>query len=341
MVDTRFFSNAGPFRLSDIASLTGAVMEAHGSTDKDFTDVAPLDSASASHISFLDNTLYLAAFTASKAGACFVRRKFVERAPQGMTLLVTEEPYTAYALTAQKFYPDVILAPGISPHAFISPSAVIGTGCRIDPGAVIGERVTIGADCWIGAGTVIGDGVEIGTGGRIGANSTISHAIIGKRVVIHRGVHIGQDGFGFAPSATGIVKVPQLGRVIIGDEVDIGSSTCIDRGAGPDTVIGSYSKIDNLVQIGHNVQIGKYVIITGQCGIAGSTRLDDGVMLGAQSGIAGHLHIGKGAKLAARAGVMQDVPPGETRGGTPAIPLRQWHRQTLALAQLSKTKNKE
>ncbi len=194
---------------------------------------------------------------------------------------------------------------------------MIGKGVRIDAGAVIGERVNIGDGCWIGANTVIGDGVEIGDGCRIGALCSISHAIIGKRALIHRGVHIGQDGFGFAPGPKGMIKVPQLGRVLIGNDVEIGSGTCIDRGAGPDTVIGNFCKIDNLVQIGHNVQMGKYVIITGQCGVSGSTQLGDGVMLGGQVGISGHVRIGERAKLAAQAGIMTDVPAGATYGGSP------------------------
>ena len=215
-------------------------------------------------------------------------------------------------------------------------SATIGKGVRIDAGAVIGEKVSIGSGCWIGANTVIGDGVDIGDHSRIGALCSISHAIIGKRVLLHRGIHIGQDGFGFAPGRGGITKVPQLGCVLIGNDVEIGSGTCIDRGAGPDTIIGDGCKIDNLVMIGHNVQLGKYVIITGQCGISGSTQLGDGVMVGAQSGFAGHLKIGSGVKLAAQSGVMHDIPPGETYGGAPAIPMRDFLRQTVTLAKLAK-----
>ncbi len=258
-----------------------------------------------------------------------------------MALLVTDEPYSAYALTSRHFYPDAAVTPGISPQAIVAKSAVIGKDVRIEAGTVIGENVTIGNGSRIGANTVIGDGVEIGENCRIGALCSISHTIIGQRVTLHRGIHIGQDGFGFAPSKTGIVKVPQLGRVLIGDDVEIGAGSCVDRGAGPDTIIGASSKIDNLVQIGHNVRIGKYVIIAAQCGISGSTWIEDGVMLGGQSGLAGHLKIGAGAKLAARSGVMTDVPAGETYGGAPAVPVRDWHRQTVAVAKLGKKKTDE
>jgi len=343
MVDNRFFPNAGPVRLSEIATLTGAAItspsRAEANGNRSFADVAPLDRAGANDVSFLDNVKYLDTFAESKAGACFVRPQYAGRAPKDTVLLVTAEPYYAYALTAQRFYPEPNFTAVISPQAVVAKNAAIGKDCRIGAGAVIGENVKIGANSRIGSNTVIDDGVEIGSDCRIGALCSISHAIIGNRVILHRGIHIGQDGFGFAPSPKGIVKVPQLGRVLIDDDVEIGSGTCIDRGAGPDTVIGAYSKIDNLVQIGHNVQIGKYVIITGQCGISGSTQIGDGAMLGAQSGLAGHLRIGAGAKLAARTGLMHDVPPGATYGGTPAVPVRDWHRQTVAIAKLAKKKD--
>lgn len=326
MADSRFFRNNGPVSLEQLAKLTGAVAtSASGASptlSQAFSDVAPLDQAGPEHISFLDNTKYIAEFAASKAGVCFVRQKFAERAPEGMLLLITEEPYAAFAIVSGHLYPDQKTS-------------------EISPLAVIAKTATIGKNCSIGPGTVIGDGVVIGDDCSIGALCTISHTIMGARVRLHRGIHIGQDGFGFAPSAKGILKVPQLGRVIIGNDVEIGSGTCIDRGAGPDTVIGDHSKIDNLVQIGHNVQIGKYVVIAAQCGIAGSTHIGDGAMLGGQVGLSGHIKIGAKAKLAAQAGVMGDVPAGATYGGSPAVPIMDWHRQTAKIAKLVRNKKDE
>ncbi len=319
MADPRFFVRSLPIALEKLAALTGATLAAGTDARAQVEDVAALDAATPAQLSFLDNPKYLEQFAASRAGACFVREKYAPRAPKTMALLLTETPYAAYALAAQYFYPAAP-KPGISPHAHIAPSATIGKDCHIAPGVVIGE------------GCIIGDGSVIG------ANSTISHAIIGSRAIIHRGVHIGQDGFGFAPSARGILKVPQLGRVIIGDDVEIGSGSCIDRGAGPDTIIGDGCKIDNLVQIGHNVQLGKMVVIAAGCGIAGSTRIGDGCMLGGQVGIAGHLTIGRGVKLAAKSGVMTDIPDGATFGGAPAIPIKDWHRQSAALSKLASKK---
>ena len=342
MVDSRFFIKPAPLSINDIVSLTGAqavlASGAKPDTSRCFADVAPLDRAGANDISFLDNTKYAASFAQSKAGACFVRSKFANRAPEGMVLLVTEEPYTAYALTARKLYPAPAFAAEISPRATIAATATIGTGVRIEAGAVIGEHVVIGNNSLIGANTVIDDGVTIGSQCRIGALCTISHSVLGNRVTLHRGIHIGQDGFGFAPSRTGIVKVPQLGRVVIEDDVEIGSGSCIDRGAGPDTIIGMGSKIDNLVQIGHNVQLGRFVIIAAQCGIAGSTVIGDGAMLGGQVGVSGHVQIGSGTKFAAQSGIMTDVPQGATYGGSPAVPIKDWHRQTATIAKWSRKK---
>ncbi len=305
-------------------------------------DVAPLETAGPDEVSFLDNRKYLGAFRQSRAGAAFVDEWAIDRAPPGMALLLSREPYKAYGLAAQAFYPArrrVIAAGARSPSALIDPAAVVPEDCAIGPYGIIEAGARLGRRCRIGAHTVIGAGVEIGEDCRIGAHVTVSHALIGARVVLHPGVRIGQAGFGFAPDPAGPVKVPQLGRVMIGDDVDIGANTTIDRGSGHDTVIGAGSMIDNLVQIAHNVVLGRCCILAGQVGISGSTRLDDFVMIGGQGGLAGHLHIGRGARIAAKSGLMRDVPPGATVSGIPAVPMTEFMRRAVALQRLVKKKD--
>lgn len=338
MVDSQFFPSAGPLTLSAIAELTGAELQPDTQGKILIQGVAPLDRAGPGQVSFLDNSKYIHTFTQSLAGACFVRAKHAPKAPEHMTLLVCDDPYYCYAITAEALYPIRSVKAEISPHAHIHSSATIGKNAHIEPGVVIGANVTIGMNCILRANAVIHDNVKIGDGCSIGANSTLSHALLGNRVILHRGVHIGQDGFGYAFGREGHLKVPQLGRVIIEDDVEIGSGSCVDRGAGPDTIIGRGTKIDNLVQIGHNVQIGRQAIIVAQTGVAGSSKIGDGVMLGGQTGISGHLKIGAGARLAAQSGALTDIPPGSTYGGYPAVPIKDWHRQTIALSRLIRKK---
>ena len=302
MADPRFFTCRGPLSIARICELTGATAAPLADGNLLIEDVAPLAMATSGHLSFLDNTKYLTDLGTSEAGFCLLRAEHTDKAPKGMILLVSDNPYKAYALAAQAFYDQGGTGGNISPGAFVDSSAEVGNNVRIDAGAVVGPGVVIGSDCVIGAG------------------ASVSHCLIGNNVRIYPGVRIGQDGFGFAPDPAGHVKVPQLGRVIVEDNVEIGANTCIDRGAGPDTIIGAGTWIDNLVQIGHNVIIGKRCLIVAQVGISGSVSFEDDVIVGGQAGFAGHLSVGQGAKIAAQAGITKNVESGAFLKGNPALP---------------------
>ena len=343
MADPRFFTSLGPFTIAELANRIGATISSPEDGTTLIHDVAPLDRAGDGELSFLDNRKYIDQFSATRATACIVLPELAEQAPPGTICLLSSMPYKAFALAAQAFYPPFQpqTESTIAATASVEPSAEIGVNCRIDAGAVIGPNAKIGPSCHIRANAVIGAGVEIGEQCIIGPNSTVSHALLGKRVVIYPGAQIGQRGFGFAiDPAAGFFTVPQLGRVIIEDDVEVGSGTTIDRGAGPDTVIGQGTRIDNLVQIGHNVQIGRYCVIVAQTGISGSTKLEDFVMMGGQSAAAGHLTIGQGAKVAAQSGIMRDVEPGTEVMGYPAIPIKQFFRQIATLNKMTKKRKK-
>lgn len=334
MADTRFFRRAGPFDLGHLAGIGGATLADGVDPKRRVEDVAPLSQAGPAHLSFLDNRKYLADFEKTGAGACFVRPELAGRAPAGTACLLTPNPYMAYALAAQALYPESPAVAGRHSSSVVDPAAVVASDCQIGPGVVVGPGVKIGARCRLMPNAVIDAGVEIGDDCEIGANAFLSHCVIGSRVRIYPGVCIGQPGFGFAMGKTGFVTVPQLGRVLIGDDVEVGANATIDRGAGPDTVIGSGTRIDNLVQLGHNVQVGRNCVIVAQTGISGSTRLGDFVMTGGQSGFAGHLSVGSGARVAAQSGVMRDVPPGGEVMGSPAVATKQYMRQVAHLSKL-------
>ena len=341
MADPRFFARQGPFSIGELVRLAGAELTPGADPSRMIRDVAALDAAGVDDLSFLDNPHYTDVFAQSRASACVVHPRFVPRAPSGMALIVTPAPYMAYARIARAFYPQPRPAAGIAPQAVIDGTASLGEGCRVDPGAVIGAHAAIGAGSWIAANAVIGEAVTLGKECIVGAGASITHAIVGDRVMIYAGARIGQDGFGFASDRSGHVRVPQLGRVIIGDDVEVGANTTIDRGAGPDTVIGAGCMIDNLVQIGHNVQMGRGCVIVSQVGISGSTRLGDFVVIGGQTGLAGHLSIGNGVRIAAKSGVHSNVPAGTDVGGAPAVPVREWRRQLAAVARLGRKKKSE
>jgi UDP-3-O-[3-hydroxymyristoyl] glucosamine N-acyltransferase len=339
-----FFDRAGPFSLRAIGEAADARVPADADTGIEITDVRPLDAAGEGHVSFLDNPKYLPLFAHTGASACLVAAKFASQAPNGTVCLVSPEPYRSFAKVLALFYPDagtpkVAREQGVDRPSPIHPSARLEQGVVVEPGAVIGREAEIGRGTTIAAGTVIGYRVHIGRDCFIGPNATVTHAVIGNRVIIHAGASIGQDGFGFAMGKAGHLKVPQIGRVIIQDDVEIGANTTVDRGALRDTIIGEGTKIDNLVQIGHNVVIGRHCIIVAQTGISGSSELGDFVALGGQVGVVGHVKIGAGAQIAASSNVRGNVPPGVRWGGTPAKPARLWFRELTVLRRLAERKD--
>lgn len=339
MPDPRFFRSKGPFSLLELAGIAELELGAADDPTRIFRDVAPLSEAGAQDISFLDNARYVDQYRVSAAGACIVHPDRASAAPDGMSLLQTPAPYLAYARIARAFYPECSEYVGLETASAIDPGAIIGEGCSIGPGAVIGKGAEIGRGTEIGPNAVIGAGVVIGEDCKIGALCSVAYSIIGSRVRLYAGVRIGEAGFGFAVSPTGFINVPQLGRVLIEDDVEIGANTSIDRGAGPDTVIGRGCRIDNLVQIGHNVRLGKGCILVAQTGISGSTTLEDQVVVGGQVGIVGHVTIGRGAQLGAQSGIMNDIPAGERHVGSPAMPARQWFRQLAMIKRISSKKS--
>ncbi|PCJ71228.1 MAG: UDP-3-O-(3-hydroxymyristoyl)glucosamine N-acyltransferase [Rhodobiaceae bacterium] len=343
MADSRFFRREGPFTLAQLASRIEAEVAEGADTSVEITDIAPLDGAQKGELSFLDNPKYATAFETTKASACIIAPKFLDLAPKGIALLVSHQPYRSYALAAQTFYPDSVRPldtfgnPGeISAQAHVHASAQIGEGATIEPGAVVSAGVEIGSGSVISSAAVLAKNVTVGRDSYIGPGACLSFAHVGDRVTIHSGVRIGQDGFGFAMGLPTHEKIPQLGRVIIQDDVEIGANTTIDRGAGPDTIIGAGTKIDNLVQIGHNVVTGQGCVIVAQSGIAGSAELGDYVALGARAGILGHLKVGDGAQIAGRSSVIHEVPAGARWGGSPAKPVREWQRELIAVQKLGK-----
>jgi UDP-3-O-[3-hydroxymyristoyl] glucosamine N-acyltransferase len=315
---------------SEIAEIAGLAFPG-----RDFTisAVASLEAACADDLCYMDNRRYLGALKLTKARACLVSPRFSAFVPAETFQFVTPDPYRIYSQVLALLYPDAASPSsnfgmtGVSERATVHASATIGAGVMIDPGALIGPDARIGELTCIGPNAVIGPGVVIGHSCSIGAAAVITHASIGDHVIIHPGVAIGQDGFGFSLGREGHLKVAQIGAVIVHDRVEIGANSAVDRGSTRNTVIGPGTKIDNLVQIAHNVVIGRNCIIAAQAGIAGSTTLGNMVAIGGQSGIAPHLTIGDGAQIAGASGVTRDVPAGQRWAGFPARPTKKFFRQ--------------
>lgn len=347
MTGTDFFDTLRPLSVADIAKKTSAKIAGAGDVvgDAPIGGVASLWDAREGDLTFYDNRRYRDALSLCRGSACFLKEEALPLLPQGVIGLVTEKPLQAMALAMTELFPQAMAprslfgAGGVSPSAIVHPDARLEPGVIVDPGATIGPHAEIGSETIIGSHAVIGPHVRIGRGCHIGPHVSVTHSFIGDRVIVHPGARLGQDGFGFTPSRKGHLKIPQLGRVIVQDDVEIGANTTIDRGALRDTVIGEGSKIDNLVQIAHNVIIGRRCVIAAQAGIAGSSEIGDFVQIGGQSAIAGHLTIGEGAGVAAKSGVMRDVPAFSRFGGAPARPLRGFLRGEALLARLSRRRS--
>lgn len=338
MPDTRFYINKGPFTLTEIANFLNLPLSNREGTTQSITDLSTLQHAQATHLACYHNHKYQQEFLETKAGACIISEELAGHAPSHLPVFISKTPYRDYARLLSLFYDDKPKSRLISKTAVIAPTAIIGNNCTIGDYVVIGQDVEIGDNTDIKSHTLVDDNCLIGNNCKIDSHVSITHSLIGNSVSIKSGARIGQRGFGFDMDARGHVPVPQLGRVIIDDNVDIGANTTIDRGSNADTHIHKGVRIDNQVMIAHNVVIGEHSVLVSQVGIAGSTKLGKFVIAAGQVGIAGHLNIGDGVQIAAKSGLLRDVKPGEKIGGYPAIPIRDHFKQIAVLAKLAKGK---
>jgi len=335
-----FYINSGPHKLSAIAAHIGCEVPPDVS-DNEFYNIKSLGEASSADVSFLSNRKYTKDFKISNAGACIVPLDFTENSTSGTILLKVKNPYYSYAKLLDFFYtPGKKYLPQIKPSAYIFANARIGKNCYIGHNVVIEDEAEIGDNSVIEAGTLIDYRVKIGQRAMIYSNVTISSSIIGDDVVILPGARIGQDGFGFATEKGVHKKIYHTGRVIIGNDVEIGANSTIDRGSMSDTIIEDLCRIDNLVQIGHNVHIKRGAILVAQVGVAGSSKIGSYCALGGQVGVAGHITIADGVQISGQGGVIQDIKEPGIMGGTPAVPIRDWHRQTIIMKKLISEKKK-
>ena len=331
--NARFFRRSGPYPLAVVASTARGIAR---ELELLLEGVAPLQTAGPNEVSFLDNKRYTSALDQTLAGAVIVHPDMAARVPTATVAILTTEPYAAWARVAALFYPVPPCSPGIHPSAIVAEGALVDPSAEVGPLSVIETGAEIGPGCRIGPCAIIGTGVIVGRDCRIGAHASLSYAILGARVYVYPGARIGQEGFGFVSIKDGFLSVPQLGRVILEDDVEVGANTTIDRGSSRDTVIGAGSRLDNLVQIGHNVNLGRCCVIVAQVGISGSTVLEDFVRVGGQAAMAGHLRIGQGAEIGAQAGVISDMAPGAKVLGSPAQPKKDFLRQIATLKKMAR-----
>lgn len=336
MVDINFFKNNGPFKLSQVAEICGAELKDKSKSDVMVSDIATMQDAGNNQICFFYDKKAKAKAAEIKATACITTAELSALIPSGVIVLVSENPKLAFLKLNQRFYMEYSPRAEVSSSARIAPSAKIGQNTFVGEHVVIEENVEIGENCTIEHGAVISRGCKIGNNCRIGSNAQIAYCLMGNDCYIYSGARIGLDGFGFMMINGKHQRIPQVGRVIIGNDVEIGANTCVDRGALADTVIGDGCRIDNLVQVAHNDKLGRGCVIVAQTGIAGSCTFGDYVVCGGQSGFADHLNIGSGAQVGAQSGLMRDVEPGAVVMGYPAVPIKEFMKQVAMVQKLTK-----
>jgi UDP-3-O-[3-hydroxymyristoyl] glucosamine N-acyltransferase len=318
----------------EVAELVGG--ELVGDAHLRLRAVAPLDRAGPEELAFLAASRYLPYFHASRAGAVLLTREYRDAEPGPAVRIVVDDPHRGMLEVVRVLYPAAPRVAAVHPTAVVGPGARIGAEAALGPRAVVGAGARVGDRVTVMAGAILGDGVVVGNDVTIYPNVVCyPGTVIGSRVILHAGVVLGSDGFGYVPGRAGHQKIPHVGRCVIGDDVEIGANTTVDRGSVDDTVVGPGTKIDNLVQVGHNCRIGARCLIMAQVGIAGSTRVEDEVILAGQVGLAGHFTVGRGARIAAQSGVTMDVPPGDTWFGYPARTRREALRAIAAGYRLS------
>ena len=324
-----------PLTASEVAALVGGDLVGDGTVP--LRGIAPLDRAGVGDLSFLVSGRYLLQFQSSRAGAVLCRAEHRDAQPGPATRIVVGDPQSALLLVLARIHPPAPRAAGVHPTAVVERGAVLGADVSLGPHVVVGAGARLGDRVTVMAGAVIGAGVPVGDDTTLHPGVVLyPGAEIGARVILHAGVRVAVDGFGYVPGASGHQRIPHVGRCVVGDDVEVGANSCLDRGSVDDTVIGPGTKIDNLVHIAHNCRIGARCLLMAQVGIAGSTRVEDDVILAGQVGLAGHLTVGAGARVAAQSGVMSGIPAGAKVFGCPAKPYREALRAIAVMYRLTR-----